>query len=240
MRIAVMSDIHGNLPALEAVLARIGGLDADAVCCLGDVVGYGPFPNECLDLVRSRCSAVVKGNHDSGLIGETPTADFNQYGRRALAWTSTVITPEGLAWLRSLPVLTTVGPVTLVHASPADPGSWPYVLTMEDARGAFDALTTDVCCIGHTHVPVVIGEDLTINAFRKHARTGTEKARYLINVGSVGQPRDGDPRAAFGFLDLTRWSYELIRVEYDVTKTADAIRAAGLPEPLAQRLVRGH
>ncbi len=239
MRIALISDIHGNLAALEATLKEIAGTGAETLCCLGDIVGYGPFPNECVALVRSKASAVVLGNHDSGLLGQTPVDDFNTLGQRALAWTRERLEPEHEDFLRALPLLTTLGPVTLAHASPANPGGWPYVLTMDHAREAFRALTTDVGCIGHTHVPVVIGEDLSINTFRNPRRSPAPPCRFLINVGSVGQPRDGDPRAAFGLLDTETWTYELFRVEYDVEGTAAAILKAGLPDALARRLFRG-
>jgi predicted phosphodiesterase len=239
MRLAVLSDIHSNLPALEAVLKQVTAAGVDTLCCLGDIVGYGPFPNECIALVREQAAAVVKGNHDSGVLGETPPTDFNSLGQRALLWTRDRITPDHLEYLRGLPMLTTVGPMTLVHSSPANPGSWTYVMTMDQAREGFRAFTTDVCCIGHTHVPVVIGEDLSINTFRAPRAIPSEPCKFLINVGSVGQPRDGDPRAAFGLLDTTAWTYELIRVEYDVEGTAAAILKAGLPEALARRLYRG-
>lgn len=239
MRFAIISDIHGNLPALEAVLSRVAELNIDALCCLGDIVGYGPFPEECIRLVRDRCTAAVKGNHDSGLLGESSLDDFNQLGQRALRWTAGVVSQEGLAFLRELPLVTTTGPVTLVHASPANPGAWTYVLTMDVAAESFRALTTDICCIGHTHVPVVIGEDLSINAFRSPQGVDGHPCRFLINVGSVGQPRDGDPRAAFGVLDAAAWTYDLVRVDYDVEGTAAAILKAGLPEALARRLHRG-
>jgi diadenosine tetraphosphatase ApaH/serine/threonine PP2A family protein phosphatase len=239
MRIAVVSDVHSNLPALEAVLEEIGKVHADMICCLGDIVGYGPFPNECVALIRKHAAAVVKGNHDSGLLGETPIRDFNNLGKQSLRWTGEVIAAEHLEFLRGLPMLTTVGPLTLVHATPANPGSWTYILTMEHAREAFGAMTTELCCIGHTHVPVVIGEDSSINSFRPPQKHSPGGSRFLINVGSVGQPRDGDPRAAFGLLDTGAWTYELIRVEYDVEGTAAAILNAGLPKELAQRLYRG-
>lgn len=239
MRFAIISDIHGNLPALEAVLAEIARMRPDTICCLGDIVGYGPFPNECIALVRKQCNVVVKGNHDSGLLGEASLADFNQYGQRAIRWTAGVVSQENLDFLRGLPMQTTAGPVTLVHASPANPGAWTYVFTMDAAREGFKALTTDIACIGHTHVPVVIGEDLSINTFHAPRAEETESCRFLINVGSVGQPRDGDPRSAFGFLDTTAWTYELVRVEYNVEGTAAAILKAGLPDALARRLFRG-
>lgn len=232
MRVAIISDIHANLPALESTLAYIEDTNVDAIHCLGDIVGYGPFPNECVDLVRARCKHVVKGNHDSGLAGETSIQDFNQYGRKAIEWTADVITPENLEYLRSLPYSVVENGYTLVHSSPVQPEEWTYVLSRQDAELSFDAFTTDLCFIGHTHVPLIVGEDLSVNKFRKGLR-------YLINVGSIGQPRDGNPQAAFGLLNTEGPNYELIRVPYDVERTAKAIDDAGLPAFLAHRLFQG-
>ncbi len=239
MRTAIISDIHGNLAALEAVLHNIDGSGVEQVHCLGDVVGYGPFPNECVALVRQRCSLVIKGNHDSGLIGETAIQDFNQYGQRALRWTETVITPDNLQYLTGLPLRSVIGDITLVHASPDDPAGWNYVFTVTAAKASFSAFDTAVCFIGHTHVPVVIGEDMSINTFSRSRETREHPSKSLVNVGSVGQPRDGDPRAAFGIIDTEAWTYDLVRVEYEIEKTAAAILDAGLPEFLARRLFKG-
>jgi diadenosine tetraphosphatase ApaH/serine/threonine PP2A family protein phosphatase len=239
MRIALLSDIHGNLPALHAVLARISTLSVDTIASLGDAVGYGPFPNECVALVRERCAVAVKGNHDAGVLGETPLEDFNRLGRDAIEWTAEVLTVENRAFLSALPLLDVLDVITLVHASPANPPAWTYIITMASAREAFTAFTTPVCCIGHTHVPVVIGEDFSVNVFRNPAEPGKEPCRFLINVGSVGQPRDGSPDACFGLLDTALWTYEAVRVPYDIEATASAIKAARLPEQLARRLFRG-
>ncbi|MGA9115269.1 MAG: metallophosphoesterase family protein [Bacteroidota bacterium] len=238
MRIAIMSDIHSNLPALEAVLQRIETLGADALHCLGDIVGYGPFPEECIGLVGARCDVVVRGNHDSGLLGETSVEDFNSMGRLALEWTRDRVSAASLTYLRGLPLVCRREEVTFVHSSPASPERWPYVFSLTDAEEAFRAFTTRLCFVGHTHVPVVVGEDLSVNSFGPPGRT-EDRARFLVNVGSVGQPRDGDPRAAFGLLDIEAWTYETVRVEYDIPKTQAAIRKAGLPAPLARRLSRG-
>ena len=239
MRIAVISDIHSNLPALEAVLAKARELNAERFYCLGDLVGYGPFPNECIELVRSHCPVVIKGNHDSGLLGETPTDDFNSLGQQAIKWTKKQITPQNLDYLRRLPLLSVQNDVTLVHASPAEPDQWTYVLTLRSAEECFGAFTTNLCFIGHTHVPVIIGDDMSINAYKPPSKNGPSSSRFLINVGSVGQPRDGNPFAAFGIIDTETWNYELIRVEYDIEKTATAITNAGLPIALAKRLFQG-
>jgi len=239
MRLAVISDIHGNLAALESVLAEIRKLSVDAIHCLGDVVGYGPFPNECLDIVRTQCHTVIKGNHDSAVIGETPYSDFNEFGQAAIKWTTRNLRPENLEYLRSLPLMVVHEPVTLVHASPVNPESWTYILTTRTAEENLKAFSTDICFIGHTHVPVVIGSDSTINVFKGPDKSAEPPRRYIINVGSVGQPRNGDPRSAFGLLDTERWTYEPMHVEYDIAATSDAIRKAGLPAFLAKRLFRG-
>jgi predicted phosphodiesterase len=232
MRTAIISDIHANLPALEAVLKNIGEQQADRIFCLGDIVGYGPFPNECVELVRKHCVYAVRGNHDSGLTGETSIEHFNRYGQEALRWTRDVVTPQNLDYLRALPLLHTEGDITIVHASPMNPGEWTYVLTMREAIESFEAFDTLLCFIGHTHLPVIVGEDLTINLFKPGMR-------HLINVGSVGQPRDGNPASAYGILDEKEQRFTLCRVEYDVKKTSRAIRSAGLPSYLAKRLARG-
>lgn len=221
------------------MLAHVDTLGPDAVVCLGDIVGYGPFPNECIALVRERCARVVKGNHDAGAVGETPVADFNRLGRAAIEWTAGVLTDDHVRYLASLPLVDALDAATLVHASPALPAAWTYIITLAGAREAFRAFSTPVCCIGHTHVPVVIGEDLSVNMFRDPAAPGKEPCRFLINAGSVGQPRDGSPEAACGILDTGAWTYESHRVPYDIERTADAMKAARLPEQLALRLFRG-
>ena len=232
MRVAIISDIHSNLEALQSVLFAIDDLRPDSIYCLGDIVGYGPYPNECVALVRERCAASVKGNHDSGVLGETPLAYFNQYGRRAVEWTKDRITSGNLAYLERLPLTQVIDDITLAHASPMKPEQWNYVFAWPEAKKAFRAFATTLCFIGHTHVPVMVGEDSKINIFRKNCR-------HLINVGSVGQPRDGNPRASFCMLDTESWTCELLRVEYNIERTAQAILDAHLPEFLARRLFQG-
>ncbi len=232
MRIGIISDIHGNLPALEATLQKLKELHAEIIYCLGDTVGYGPFPNECIEIVRERCTVILKGNHDSGLVGETPLEDFNQHGLKAILWSQKQVTKENADFLRGLPFMTVENGLTLAHSSPYQPDAWTYILTLRAAKENFAAFATNLCFIGHTHVPVVIGEDSSINNFRS---TG----RYIINVGSVGQPRDGIPDAALGLYDTAIGVYNLIRAPYPVERTANAIRDAGLPDFLAQRLFQG-
>jgi diadenosine tetraphosphatase ApaH/serine/threonine PP2A family protein phosphatase len=232
MRIAVISDIHSNLPALLRTFEEIDHLSVDRVFCLGDIVGYGPSPNECIALVQERCAAVVKGNHDGGVIGDVPLDHFNTYGQSAIRWTKKHITRKNAEYLSSLPLLRVVDDITLAHASPLHPEDWRYIFSWPDAERSFSAFSTHICFIGHTHIPVVVGEDGSVNMYRKGKR-------YLINVGSVGQARDGNPRATFGLLDTDNASFEVLRVTYDIEATASAILAARLPDYLAHRLFLG-
>lgn len=232
MKAAIISDIHANLPALERVLEVIDRLGTDHIYCLGDIVGYGANPNECIALVRDRCTAVVRGNHDTGATGDLSLDHFNTYGEIALRWTREHLTAENTAWLRSLPLMHVTEPVSLAHATPLHPEGWRYIFAWPDAQRCFNAFTTTYCFIGHTHVPVVVGENGSVNQFHTNGR-------FLINVGSVGQARDGVPRASFGLLDTTEGSYEHIRVEYDIEAAARLILQAHLPDYLAHRLFLG-
>jgi diadenosine tetraphosphatase ApaH/serine/threonine PP2A family protein phosphatase len=174
----------------------------------------------------------LKGNHDSGILGETSIEDFNQHGLKAILWSQKKIEEDHLAYLRDLPFTCVRDNITFAHASPLRPERWSYILTMRAAKDNFGAFSTNLCFIGHTHVPVIIGEDSTVNQFRAGAR-------FIINVGSVGQPRDGNPEAAFGLYDTATGAYSLQRVRYDIDRTAKAITDAGLPEFLARRLYQG-
>ncbi len=232
MRIAIISDIHSNLEALTQVFASIDRLKVDRIYCLGDIVGYGPYPNECIELVRKRCHLVVKGNHDSGVVGETPLEDFNDVGRTAIVWTRKKVKKDLLTYLELLPVRSMEGNITLVHASPATPSEWTYILSWPAAEEAFEAMETPLCCIGHTHRPLIIGSDGTVGDFQRDKR-------YIINVGSVGQPRDGIPSASYALLDDESWTCTIHRVQYDVKKTDRAIRSRRLPSYLGTRLYLG-
>lgn len=232
MRVAVISDIHANLPALEQVFTVIDQIGVDRILCLGDIVGYGAFPNECVALVRERCAAVVRGNHDSGAIDELPLDHFNTYGEIAMRWTRKHLSHENAAWIRSLQLMHVEDSVTIAHAAPLHPGAWRYIFAWPDAQKCFAAFGTPYCFIGHTHVPVVVGENGSVNQFKAGER-------FLINVGSVGQARDGVPRASFGLLDTLRGTYDTVRIEYDIEAAARAILQARLPDYLAQRLFLG-
>lgn len=232
MRIAIISDIHSNLQALIKALSLIDELNVDEIYCLGDIVGYGGNPNECVDLIRSRALQCVLGNHDLAAVDTLQAEGFTRQGRIAAEWTHGVLTPENTEFLSKLPYRIEIPPATLVHASPSDPELWSYVLSLEDAAPQFEHFTTPLCFIGHSHVASVCGEDLKTFSLK----TGV---RFLVNVGSVGQPRDGNPQLSFGLLDTEAWTHQTFRADYDVRGAAHAILQNGLPAALANRLFRG-
>jgi predicted phosphodiesterase len=232
MRVAILSDIHSNLQALTKAFALIDRSGIDEVYCLGDIVGYGANPNECIALVRERCKFCVLGNHDLAALDTSGAQYFTKPGRSAAEWTHEVLTAENAEFLRSLPYCVQAGDLTLVHASPQEPAQWEYVLSLPIAQKQFAAFTTVLCMIGHTHVPSVCGENLRTVVFKKGMR-------FLINVGSVGQPRDGNSQLSFGIFDSDEWSYQNIRHDYDINGAARAILNQGLPAVLASRLFLG-
>jgi len=240
MTTAILSDIHGNLEALDAVLAEIDRRRPDRVLCLGDIVGYGASPNECLDRVRQRCSVVLLGNHDAAASGGPEAARFNIYARVAAEWTMKTLTRDNREYLQRLPLTASENSFYLVHASPACPRDWEYLLDRFDAEPQFHYFTESFCFIGHTHQPAVFMADpggtksLPVGTFRLDA-----VRRYIVNVGSVGQPRDKDPRACFVLFQEGSGEVEYVRVSYDVAGAQAKIRAAKLPEVLAARLQTG-
>jgi len=239
VRIAVLSDIHGNLPALEAVLATLAPYDA--IWHLGDIVGYGPEPDAVVARLRGLGATGVRGNHDAAAIGALSTSAFNSEARAAVLWTASVITPDTRTWLTALPETITEGDFTLAHGSPRDP-IWEYVLTTPTARANFAALSTRHALIGHTHLPLVFREDdglIETIAPSDGSVLVLDERRTLLNPGSVGQPRDGDPRACGAVLDLEAGTMSWRRVEYDIATVQDLMRRIGLPKRLVDRLEAG-
>ena len=240
MRIAVLSDIHANLVALDAVLAAVGSIDA--VWHLGDVVGYGPEPDAVVDRLTSIGALGVRGNHDAAACGGREIEWFNPDARRAMEWTREAIAPETKAWLEALPDRRIEAGTTLVHGSPREP-IWEYVTSVPVARANFQALTTDLGFHGHTHLPVAfLEEDGRVDVLSPAGDGSSLEVggrRALLNPGSVGQPRDGDPDASFLILDTDAWRVTWRRAAYDVESVQAAIRAAGLPASLAARLALG-
>jgi predicted phosphodiesterase len=240
MRVAVISDVHGNYHALEAVLQEIDAERVDAVWCLGDTVGYGPLPNECCGAVRDRADVCLVGNHDLVVLGELSVSDFNDEAAAAALWTSDVLTEASRSFLESLKPEGAVEGIDLYHASARDP-VWEYVLTEESARATLELSSAPVVLVGHSHVALAITADGR-EVLGGLAAGGTEvklDGRWLLNPGSVGQPRDGDPRAAWVLLDLEKRFAAFRRVQYPIKQTQSEIRERGLPEMLASRLGRG-
>jgi diadenosine tetraphosphatase ApaH/serine/threonine PP2A family protein phosphatase len=241
MRIAILSDIHSNLHALEAVLADVDRHEPDEIWCLGDIVGYGPRPNECVALVRERASLCLCGNHDLASTGGLDTAEFSGDAGVAARWTRAALGDEDAAWLRELRPLARRPGVELFHGSPRDP-VWEYVLTEEVALASILAATAPLVLVGHSHVALALAWDGSALAGGAAPDGTTAKLagrRWLVNPGSVGQPRDGDPRAAWALIDDATGRATFRRVPYPIDRTQAEIRGEGLPETLALRLAHG-
>jgi diadenosine tetraphosphatase ApaH/serine/threonine PP2A family protein phosphatase len=240
-RVAVISDVHANWHALEAVLAEVEREEPDELWCLGDLVGYGPRPNPCCAAVERRAAISLAGNHDLGVLGTIDLDEFSGDAVVAARWTRGVLAEGSRRFLESLRPDARREGVELFHASPRDP-VWEYVLTGEAAAAAFELTESQVVLVGHSHVPLAISlTDGTLDGGLAPGGTDTElgSQRWLLNPGSVGQPRDGDPRAAWLLLDLGAGRAEHRRVLYEVEPTQDEIRDRGLPDALAQRLAHG-
>ncbi len=231
LRLAILSDIHANAQALEAALAEIDRRGADALVCLGDTVGYNADAQLCLDLVRERCAVVLRGNHDEA-VATGNTRGLPRDGALAAKLHHEQLSEADRTWLLDLPLVATFENTTLVHATPQTPERWLRVDSYQVAHAQFAHFDTPVCFAGHTHVPAVMGEK--IGQFT--VRPGS---RFLVNVGSVGQPRDGNPRACVSFFDTDTFAYELVRLPYHVEEARRRIEEAGLPEGLSIRLRTG-
>jgi predicted phosphodiesterase len=239
MRIAVLSDIHSNLVALDAVLAHLGSVDA--IWHLGDVVGYGPEPDAVVARLASLGAIGVRGNHDAAAAGGREIEYFNPEARAAMEWTRARITPATRDWLAALPERHIHGDVTLVHGSPRDP-IWEYVTSLSVARASIAVMSTSLGLHGHTHVPVAFAmTDGRLEVIAPFDGSSVELGDRvaLVNPGSVGQPRDGDPRASYLVLDPDARSVTWHRVGYDIAAVMAAMHADGLPERLAERLRHG-
>lgn len=245
MRAAVISDIHSNRQALEAVLAAVDEAGVDEVWCLGDMVGYGADPDACTALVRERSSLCLVGNHDLAVLGALDISTFSEAAAAAVEWTRENVSEETLEFLASLEPDAARGEVHLSHASPRDP-VWEYVLSTDQADAGLDAQEERIGLIGHSHIALFFvraAAEARGHTQGAQAADGAEleigDGEWLLNPGSVGQPRDADPHAAWLELDTERWLARYHRVAYDIEGAAAAIRAAGLPEVLAERLEVG-
>jgi diadenosine tetraphosphatase ApaH/serine/threonine PP2A family protein phosphatase len=244
--VAVITDIHSNLPALEAVLADVEARELEEIWCLGDVVGYGADPDGCTDLVRERCDVCLVGNHDLAVLGTLDIASFSEAAAEAVAWTRENIAEGSLEFLRDREPAGLRERIALFHASPRDP-VWEYVLSTEQAYDCMEAQPEQVALIGHSHVSLFFAlPEGGGRADTLGGQTGEDSrlelddgGRWLINPGSVGQPRDGDPRAAWLELDLDERTAVFHRLSYDIDRAASAIVDAGLPKRLGDRLYVG-
>jgi diadenosine tetraphosphatase ApaH/serine/threonine PP2A family protein phosphatase len=241
MKVGIFSDVHGNLEALSAVLGLLKGKGAGSFVCCGDIVGYGPDPHACVRRVAALRGPVVAGNHDYGVLGRVALASFNAAARAALAWTAKQLTEDDDAYLDSLPLTQQLGSLYLVHSSPSAPEHWDYIFAVREAEEEMGYFSSIGCVIGHSHYPFVVerrsGEParlLSGNSIKLRP-----DAKYLINVGSVGQPRDGDPRACCVLFDTETRVISFSRVEYEIPVVQAKILRAGLPEFLASRLSLG-
>jgi diadenosine tetraphosphatase ApaH/serine/threonine PP2A family protein phosphatase len=239
MRFAIFSDPHANLEATEAVLQDARAQRCTDFVCLGDVVGYNANPHECVALVQALNCPTVKGNHDEQASLEFSSRDFNELAEQAINWTRAHLTEEDKEWLRGLRLARQVGDFTVVQATLDMPGQWGYVLNSLHAAASFTYQHTTVCFFGHTHVPMAYVRDGGIQRVRQDKLIIEPGKKYFINVGSVGQPRDGDWRAAYCIYDLETNVVEQRRLPYDVAKTQAKILEAGLPPLLAARLEVG-
>lgn len=243
MKYGILGDIHSNLSALQAVLSCFEKESVDRIISVGDVVGYGAAPRECIELVRSVDAIVVKGNHDAACVGEIDIRYFNNYARDAVRWTQGVLTDKDCEWLAALPLTTDLDHCSVGHGTYHRPELFDYIQGPTDADPSLDAMFLPVCFVGHTHVPVTLmrlKDDPLRTAYTVDTEIDlAESIRVLVNVGSVGQPRDEESRAAYAIFDSEKGRVWIRRAKYDIEREAHRIRAAGLPGVLADRLFLG-
>jgi len=240
MTFALLGDIHGNLHALEAVIEDMATAAIDRIICTGDIVGYGAFPSECLEWVRDTCDLVVRGNHDHFTAGTSSAFSFNPRARTALTWTADRLSAEEISWLGELPLKMVEGELLIVHGHPILPEAWLYILDRRQADAALESVEEQAVIIGHSHIQACFRFKSPTAELEPGQPVQLGDRRAVLNPGSVGQPRDGDSRAAWALLDTDRWSFTPRRVTYDVQAAREAILAADLPQELGDRLLVGY
>ena len=239
MKLAVISDIHSNLAALKKSLEYIHDVKPDKIVCLGDIVGYGPRPNECIEMIRDNCQISLMGNHDHAVLGLTDTYHFNQYAREAINWTRRTLTIPNKAYLEGLTFSHHEHKLLFVHSTPDHPEDWHYILSEYEAGQHLQTISQKICFVGHSHIPVVYGTN-THAVYQEELKLDVKSDKFIINVGSVGQPRDGDPRLCFVIFDTETSVLKYVRLEYPIHETYDEIMENQLPPFLAMRLTAGH
>ena len=239
MRYGILSDIHGNLDAFEAVLEALKRENVDQLLCLGDIVGYGAQPSECTMLVRDLCSHAVAGNHDYAVLDRIGIQYFNVYAQESTLWTRDQLKPEDRSYLEGLPLVEHFDTFSIVHSTLYSPELFDYIQTSYDAFLSMEVLPGRVCFLGHSHVPITFVQKEVISYSLEKEILVTEDSKVIVNVGSVGQPRDSNPRASFAVYDDDEGWVAIRRVRYDVDQASRKIREAGLPAVLGERLRHG-
>ncbi|MEO0232466.1 MAG: metallophosphoesterase family protein [candidate division WOR-3 bacterium] len=246
MKIVIISDIHSNYDALLELEKRLKNMEFDEIWCLGDVVGYNAEPNECVDWVRKNSKYILMGNHDYAVLQSEEKFLFNEYARRAIEWTEKKLFPENKIFLKTFKISLKIDEIFLVHSSPSSPLKWEYVTGVEEAIYNFNFLEEKICFLGHTHIPLIFelkeGKLKVIYPECKDQKflyILDRDAKYIINSGSVGQPRDGDPRLSLCIFDKKNYAVEFFRFEYDVEKAARKVFETDLPHFLGERLFIG-
>ncbi len=241
MKLAFLSDVHGNLQALQAVLQDLERAGAEAALFLGDAVGYGANPNEVVELIGQHCQVRIMGNHDAGALGLIDSLLFNDYARTALDYTDRTLSEKARQILGAAKMSYQLDEIFLVHATPEAPDDWRYCLTAHQAERQFEYFDSKLCCLGHSHWPVVFQQnpegEVSVESPGEHKLR--DNCRYLINVGSVGQPRDGNPRACYVLYDNDTRALQYRRVDYDIAAAQEVMAAHNLPEFLIERIAGG-
>lgn len=242
MKYGIISDIHGNLNALTTVLQELNREKIDQLICLGDLVGYGPEPNECIQLIKKSATIVIAGNHDHAAIGKIELRLFNRYARNAMLWTRQTLTKASISFLRNLKLTAIIDDVQFVHATPHNPDLWNYISSTFEALVSFIAFDKQLCFVGHSHVPTnyILSEQnkKVVNHFDQQITIEPNK-RYILNIGSVGQPRDLNPKATYATYNTVTRRYKLHRVAYNIAQTQQKMRKAKLDDRLISRLAAG-
>ncbi len=243
MRFAFISDIHANLEALEAVIEDISKQNIDEIICLGDIVGYGANPNECCEIIKNKCPVTLLGNHDAAAVNQLSTQHFNIHAKIAIEWTTQNLKKESELFLEALPYKATKPSMTLVHATPYEPNMWYYITSLEEAAFNYQFFDTQLCFVGHTHIPIIIvldnEKELYVHQDTSINLNTVKDARLLINVGSVGQPRDRNPNSCYGIFDSDTGIFSYQRLSYNIEKTQAKMKKIRMPEFLVSRLQDG-
>uniref|UniRef100_A0A7C4X9A3 Metallophosphoesterase n=1 Tax=candidate division WOR-3 bacterium TaxID=2052148 RepID=A0A7C4X9A3_UNCW3 len=241
MKAAIISDIHSNLEALQAVIKDIKKRRIKNIFCLGDIVGYGANPNECMEICIKEADIIIAGNHDWATVEKTDVSNFNKVAATAVKWTKERIKSEHAKKLQDLPLTYKIENLLLVHSAPEKPEEWHYLFNLEEFERQFQFFNEQICFIGHSHIPTAVYQDDNgyTDFLHENPFPIIKKRRYIINVGSVGQPRDLDPRGCYVIYDGNKNNIEFVRIEYNIPLASQKIIEAGLPEILSERLLVG-